>query len=222
MKRILLSLLALMTAGLSAQAQVLFTPNPQIPLPENIHFYMNPDSAYEGRFPHMRPTWFIYPDGPCNREQAEALVQEMGLNDTLKDYVGIVAVLGPSDGVSYDREKDFAFYETVFNKLRVFYNLKVVGIGSGATFVNEAIAPVASEVADIVSIGGKAPKKVEGTSRLPGRKRGRQDRQSLYRPRQGRARGGRKGAEYLQERRGTPPAGHREHGQEPFAENHPG
>ena len=168
MKKILISLLLIAALCIPAAAQISFAPNPKMPLPENVHLYYNADTGFDGRFPFMAPTWWIFPDGPCDRAAAEALVDELGLNGPLRDYVGMmVAVIGPVNGKAYEKEKDFAAYEALFNKVRVFTNLKIVGIGEGATFVNEAIAPVASEVADIFCYGGKAPKKVTGTSTVP-------------------------------------------------------
>ena len=167
LRNLLATVLLAAGAFLSASAQISFSPNPQMPLPPGIHFYMNPGVDYDGRFGYMCPTWWIFPDGPCDQAAAEALVDELGLNGPLKDYVGMIAVMSPSNGKAYDKEKDFAAYEAMFNKIRVFVNLKIVGIGSGATFVNEAIAPVASEVADIFCYGGKAAKKVAGSSTVP-------------------------------------------------------
>ena len=165
-----LSILLLTALCMGASAQIKFEPNPAMPMPENVFMYYNVSAAadYDGRFPYMAPSWLIYPDGAVTREEAEALVDQMGLNDTLKDYVGMmVVVLGPVGGNDYDTKADFSFYETLMNKIRVFTNLKVVGIGKGATFVNQAIAPVASEVADILCIDGKPAKKTEGESTVP-------------------------------------------------------
>lgn len=167
MKKTLACLVLAAAMCLAAAAQIRFTPIPQVTLPDNIHFYMDPSSGFDGRFSFMKPTWWIFPDGPCDTAQAEALVDALGLNGPLKDYVYMVAVIGPLNGKSYDKEKDFAAYEAMFNRIRVFTNLKIVGIGSGATFVNEAIAPVAGEVADIFCFGGKAPKKITGKSTVP-------------------------------------------------------
>ena len=168
MKRILASLLLLAALCLPAGAQIKFTPNPQMPLPANVHLYANPDQGLDGRFVFMSPLWWIFPDGPCDTAQAEALVDELGLNGPLKDYVGMmVAVQSPANGNTYDPEKDFAVYEAIFNQVRVFTNLKIVGIGSGATFVNEVIAPVAGEVADIFCYGGKPARKITGQSTVP-------------------------------------------------------
>ena len=167
MKRILVTILLSAAMCLSAAAQITFAPNPQMPLPPNVHFYRSDGVDYGGRFSFTSPMWWIYTDGPCDQARAEALVDELGLNGPLKDYVSMVVVMGPMNGKTYDLEQDFAAYETLFNKIRVFVNLKVIGIGSGATFVNEAIAPVAGEVAGIFCYGGKAPRKVMGTSTVP-------------------------------------------------------
>lgn len=168
MKRILASLLLLAALCLPVGAQIKFTPNPQMPLPANVHLYVNQDQSLDGRFIFMSPVWWIFPDGPCDAAQAEALVDELGLNGPLKDYVGMMVIVqGPANGNTYDKEKDFATYEAIFNQIRVFTNLKIVGTGSGATFVNEAIAPVAGEVADIFCYGGKAAGKITGQSTVP-------------------------------------------------------
>ena len=167
MKKIIFTLIGLML-GIQAFAQISFAPNPQMPLPENVKMYFNAGNDYNGRFSFVAPSWFIWTDGPCTAEQAEALVGSMGLNGELKDYVGMfVVVFSPANGKSYDKKADFEIYKAIFEKLRVHINLKVVGIGSGATFVNECIAPVAHEVAGIFTYGGKAAAKVEGAATVP-------------------------------------------------------
>ena len=167
MKKYLVSLL-FMALCIGASAQIRFEPNPAMPLPENIFMFFNANNTnYDGRFSMTTPAWFIYPDGPVSREAAEALVDELGFNDSLKDYISMMVVIGPANGKDYDAKEDFSVYEAFINKIRVFVNLKVVGIGKGATFVNEAIAPIASEVADILCIDGKPAKKIEGKSTVP-------------------------------------------------------
>ena len=167
MKKLITILLALALCG-QAMAKITFEPNPKMPQPDYIKLYFNSSKDYDGRFSFMKPVWFIWTDGPCTQEQAEALVDELGLNDDLKDYVGMmVMVFSPTNGKTYDKKADFEAYKAVFEKIRVFTNLKVVGIGSGATFVNECIAPVAHEVAGIFCYGGKAAKKVTGTATVP-------------------------------------------------------
>ena len=149
-----------------ASARITFAPNPQ--LPDNVKMYYGsaaPD--YDARLGYMAPVWFIWTDGPCTAAQAEETVDGMGLNDALKDYAGMVIVFSPTNGKTYDPVSDFALYKAAFEKIRVFVNLKVVGIGSGADFVSECIAPVASEVAGIFCYGGKAVTKAGGKSTVP-------------------------------------------------------
>ena len=166
MKKIIFALLGLVLS-IQAFAKISFAPNPMLPLPENIKMYYNAASDLSSRFNFMAPAWFIWTDGACTAEQAEALVDEMGLNEELKDYIMMIVVFSPTNGKTYDNAVDFATYKALCDKIRVFTNLKVIGIGSGATFVNECIAPIASEVAGIFTFGGNAPKKITGTSTVP-------------------------------------------------------
>ena len=66
--------------------KISFAPNPSMPLPEGVHMYYNDKIDYDGRFRDFAPFWLIYPDGACNREEAEKLVDRLGLNGPLKDY----------------------------------------------------------------------------------------------------------------------------------------
>ena len=166
MKKSILFLLGLALC-LQAAAQIRFAPAPGIPLPENVKLYTDFAPDYDGHMAHMRPAWFIWTDGACTVAEAEALVDEMGLNDSLKDFVSVVAVISPVNGQTWDPEADLAVYKGLCNQLRVFVNLKAVGIGNGATFVNECIAPIASEIADIFCYGGKPAGKISGTSTVP-------------------------------------------------------
>ena len=164
----LIAVIVSLTMCIVMGAQIRFTPNPAMPLPDNIKLYFNSSTDYSGRFSFMQPVWFIWADGPCTAEEAETLVDRMGLNSTLKDYVGMmVVVFSPVNGKDYSAKEDFQVYKSFFERIRVFTNLKVVGIGKGATFVNQCIAPVAYEVADILSIDGKPAKKIEGTATVP-------------------------------------------------------
>lgn len=136
-------------------------------LPDNVLSFFDMQDTEEGRLASLRPWFFIYPDKPMTPETANALADELGFNGTLREYVGLILIINPVNGVSYDSGADFSCYESIFNTLRVFTNLKVIGIGNGATFVNQAIAPVANEVAGIVSIGGKAPRKAACQAKVP-------------------------------------------------------
>ena len=136
-------------------------------LPDNVLSFADMQDTEQGRLSGLRPWFFIYPDKPLTTDGADALAEELGLNGALREYVGLVLIVNPVNGTRYDALTDYACYESIFNALRVFTNLKVIGIGEGATFVNQAIAPSANEVAGIVSIGGKAPKTISCSAQVP-------------------------------------------------------
>lgn len=154
----------------NSNAQIVFTQNPIFPSCVLMHYKDNTATTYtepDARLPFMLPMYFIYPDGPVSLEQASELVHQIGLDGDLVSYTGSILVINPSSGDNYDAEKDLKVYETVFNTRPVYVNLKILGIGKGATFVNQAIAPIAGEVAGLVTIGGAAPKKLTPGATVP-------------------------------------------------------
>lgn len=120
-----------------------------------------------GRFNNPAPVFMIFPDGRTSKEDAEKMVNESGIKQILDDFAGSAYVINPL-GEKYDNVKDLESYMAFVERLRIAFNIKVVGIGNGATFVNEAIARKAGNIAGIVTIGGKAPKKaIAGESPVP-------------------------------------------------------
>lgn len=105
---------------------------------------------------NFTPTFLVYPDKkPANAAEANAIIQELGLRDYMKKYAAQVIISGPV-GDTYNAQADLAAYEKLFNSLRAVGNLKVIGLGAGATFVNQSLAAHAQEVAGIFTYGGKA------------------------------------------------------------------
>lgn len=120
-----------------------------------------------GRFNNPAPVFMIFPDARTSKEDAEKMVNESGIKQILDDFAGSAYVINPL-GEKYDNVKDLESYMAFVERLRIAFNIKVVGIGNGATFVNEAIARKAGNIAGIVTIGGKAPKKaIAGESPVP-------------------------------------------------------
>ena len=158
----LLPTLCLLAIGLAAAAQ----PGPA---PENVVLtaratssiqYGGPTRA-EGRSYNFTPVFFIYPDGKLDKAAAEALLRELDIQPLLDSEYGTALVLNPV-GDKYDAAADFDAFVDLFNASRGPGNLKVVGIGAGATFVNQVIAPKAGgQIAGILSIGGKPGKTVD-------------------------------------------------------------
>ncbi len=169
MKKIVVFLLCLASfTSLPVDAQDYFSHHPG--LPDCVLFHAAGRRTLtdeEARLSFILPTYFIYPDGPVGNEQAKAIIDVIGLDGALSAYTGNIMIINPSAGDDYSDEADFKVYETIFNTLRVFVNLKVIGIGKGATFVNRVIAPAAGEVAGIVSIGGAASSKAVAGATVP-------------------------------------------------------
>ncbi len=155
------SLLALCTVAGLCYAQPGRPPQPEnVILMQRASFnivYGGPTRA-EGRSYNFTPAFFIYPDGKLDKEGAEKLLADMDIQPLLDANYGTAVVINPT-GDKYDAEADFKVFEQLFNQFRGPGNLKVVGLGAGATFVNQVIAPKAgAQIADILTIGGKPGK----------------------------------------------------------------
>ena len=156
MKKIAVAIVAMFIAA-AAFAQGGFQ---MPPMPENVIYFeynFNPGQV-EGRSYNHAPTFFIYPDVKLDEEAAKALVEDLDMRDVLKANHTGVFVINPV-GEKYDNAKDFEAFKPVFDRARSG-NLKVIGIGNGATFVNQALAPTeaAGHIAGILTIGGKPGK----------------------------------------------------------------
>lgn len=139
------------------------------PLPDYVALELRTGGGFGGPMdPHTRssnnaPTFFIYPDAQLDSTAAEALVRELDMGRVLEENFGTVYVINP-EGAAYDNERDFENFKEMFGRARSG-NLKVVGIGGGATFVNAVIAPEANGcIAGILTIGGKAGKLSKGAT----------------------------------------------------------
>ena len=122
--------------------------------------YGGPTRA-EGRSYNFTPIFYIYPDGKLDKAAAEALLRELDIQPLLDSDYGTAMVVNPV-GDKYAADADFDAFVQLFNASRGPGNLKVVGIGQGATFVNQVIAPRAGgQVADILTVGGKPGKSVD-------------------------------------------------------------
>lgn len=130
----------------------------QVPMPEFVaHVTRSYNPAQEhGRSYNHSPSFFIYPDARVDEAGAKALIEELGMQSVIEQTHAAVYVLNPV-GEKWDAKADFEAFVEMFNRARSG-NLKVVGIGNGATFVNQALAAsdAASHIAGILTIGGKA------------------------------------------------------------------
>ena len=164
MKKIVLTILAFL-AAVMATAQ----PGSGNAIPENVILvqrgrltlvYGGPTRA-EGRSYNFTPVFFIYPDGRVDKAGAEQLLSDLAIQPVLDDNYGMAVVVNPC-GEKYDAAADFDVFVQLFNQYRGPGNLKLVGLGQGATFINQVLAPrAAGQVAGILSVSGKPGKSVD-------------------------------------------------------------
>ena len=153
MKRIVITLVAICISVATFSQQK----STAAQMPANVAYYeQNLNlTQRDGRSNNHAPTFFIYPDSKLDEAGAKKLVEDLDMKDVLVENHVKVFVINPI-GERYDNIADFEGFKEVFNKARSG-NLKVIGIGNGATFVNTAIAPTdaAGHIAGILSIDGK-------------------------------------------------------------------
>ena len=119
-----------------------------------------------GNLNGFTPFYLVYPDKKVDESQALDLIKELGIDQQLKQFGISFGVVNPV-GDTYNNDVDLKAFQTMVDSLRTFANLKIIGIGNGATFVNQVIANNAGEVAGIVSINGKAGKAVANAAPVP-------------------------------------------------------
>lgn len=106
------------------------------------------------------PQFYLFPDQKLDEKSALALAEELGLIQWSKEYSGGLVVVNPV-GDKW-QASDVEAFHNLLNRRGPATNIKVIGIGKGATFVNQQLAAsdMTGAIAGIVSINGAAGKKV--------------------------------------------------------------
>jgi hypothetical protein len=145
-------LVAAVSASLTAAADpVLYTDNRAT------------SSTFRDRGTSYAPTYLIYADAQRTSDEAKQLIDALGMSAHLEEYKARAIVVGPTNGTAYGPADLTAFQDLL--RTRRSSNLKVIGVGAGATFVNSVISKYAFAVAGILSYGGTVEKGV--TSAIP-------------------------------------------------------
>ena len=105
------------------------------------------------------PAFYIFADQKLNEQTALSLANELNIIEIAKTYGGRINVVNPV-GDKW-QASDLQAVQEGLNRGGGATNLKIVGIGSGATFVNQYLAAtdLTGAIAGIVSING-APGKI--------------------------------------------------------------
>ena len=119
-----------------------------------------------GHLNGFTPFYLVYPDKKLDENQSMELIKELGIDQQLKEFAISFGVVNPV-GDTYNNDVDFKAYTAMLDSMRTFANLKIIGIGNGATFVNQTIANKGGEVAGIVSINGKPGRVADGAVPVP-------------------------------------------------------
>ena len=150
-RAIVLWTIVLCASSVAAQDPVVYTDN------------RASSSTFRDRGTSYAPTYLVYADKQRTAEAAKQLIDELGLPAHLDEYKARAFVVGPSNGTAYGAADLTAFQDLL--RTRRSANLKVIGVGAGATFVNSVIAKYGFAVAGILTYGGTVDKGV--TSSIP-------------------------------------------------------
>ena len=104
------------------------------------------------------PAFYIFPDSKLDNNQALELAGKLDLVNIIKEYGGRIMVVNPSSDKW--QEQDLENFRRLIGMGGSPTNVKVIGIGSGATFVNRHLAAtdLTGVIAGIVSIDGEPGK----------------------------------------------------------------
>lgn len=101
------------------------------------------------------PAFYVFPDTRLDNKQALELAERLNLIGIVKEYGGRLMVVNSSSNKWQDQ--DLESFTRLIGMGGVPINVKVIGIGSGATFVNRQLAAtdLTGVIAGIVSIDGE-------------------------------------------------------------------
>ena len=104
------------------------------------------------------PNFYIYPDQKLDEKSALALAKELKLPEIVSEFGGRIYMMNPN-GTKW-QTSDLQTFRELVKKSGTVTNVKVVGIGNGATFVNQHLVAtdMTGAIAGIVSIGGNPGK----------------------------------------------------------------
>jgi hypothetical protein len=123
-------------------------------------------STFRDRGPSYAPTYLIYADTQRSPEDARRLIDDLGMLPHLEEYKGRAFVVSPVNSTAYDPVADLAAFQNLL-RTRRSSNLKVIGVGAGATFVNNVLSKYAFAVAGILTYGGSVGRSVTSSVPVP-------------------------------------------------------
>ena len=111
------------------------------------------------------PCTSSYVDRQRTADEAKQLINALGMSAHLDEYKARAFVVAPTNGTTYGPADLTAFQNLL--RTRRSSNLKIIGVGAGATFVNNVIAKSAFAVAGILTYGGSVDKNITSSTPVP-------------------------------------------------------
>ncbi|HSN42931.1 MAG TPA: hypothetical protein VLR88_02610, partial [Propionibacteriaceae bacterium] len=115
------------------------------------------------------PSYVVYSDANTTA-QAQQIIDDLAITAHIDEYTTQVVVMTPSNGATWDAVADLANFQAFERSLASQYvlnNLKVIGIGTGATFVNNVVSQHAGAVAGIMTYGGTIDRSLVSSTPVP-------------------------------------------------------
>ena len=106
----------------------------------------------------VNPTYFIYSNGAVT--DPLSVIRNYRMEHHIETFLATVYVMNPSNGKSFSYVADLEVYYKLLEKIRVINNLKLIGKGAGATFINNVLSLHAEAVSGILTIGGSVNAKL--------------------------------------------------------------
>lgn len=106
----------------------------------------------------VNPVYFIYYNGSVSDPMS--VVRNFGMERHIDSYLATVYVVNPANGKTFSQTADLEVYYKLLERLRVINNLKLIGKGAGATFINNVLSLHAEAVSGILTIDGTVKAKL--------------------------------------------------------------
>ena len=104
----------------------------------------------------VNPTYFIYSNAAVSDPMS--VVRNYGMERHIDAYLATVYVVNPANGRSWSPALDLEVFYKLEEKLGIINNLKLIGKGAGATFINNVLSLHAEAVSGILTINGSVNK----------------------------------------------------------------
>lgn len=104
-----------------------------------------------------KPTYIIYPDQAVNETSADQLLEDLKIKDHLDKYATSAYIINPGED-GYGEKENQDYLNMVDTLIGSSMNTKVIGIGEGATFVNEYVSQKDWMLSGIMTYGGQIGK----------------------------------------------------------------